>query len=179
MNDEFDVVVDDDTAADVAQLIMEMKEQTARQDFSSIQDLWEKYQKKSQQKSATAAMFKQVEAKDEDQETDDEEDDESDESDDDEWIYAWDAWNAGYACASDHWQFDVGMAIDASDVPDGAWPDAFTWPVYGPTSCRSSLICCASTSDDVRQASLSNGGCSTSYGCSGGGMGSRIYHWVY
>lgn len=78
MNDEFDVVVDDDTAADVAQLIMEMKEQTARQDFSSIQDLWEKYQKKSQQKSAAAAMFKQVESKDEDQETDDEEDDTGD-----------------------------------------------------------------------------------------------------
>lgn len=81
MNDEFDVVVDDDTAADVAAQIMEMKDQAARGDFAAIQDMWEKWQKKSQQKSAASAMFKQVETKDEDQETDDDVDDDAEDVD--------------------------------------------------------------------------------------------------
>ena len=78
MNDEFDVVVDDDTAADVAIQIMELKDQAAHGDFATIRDMWEKWQKKSQQKSTTAAMFKQVESKDEDQETDEEEEEDVD-----------------------------------------------------------------------------------------------------
>ncbi|KAJ5387863.1 hypothetical protein N7509_010404 [Penicillium cosmopolitanum] len=81
MNDEFDVVVDDDTAADVAIEIMEMKVQTARGDFSYIRDMWEKFQIKSQQKSASSAMFKQVESKDEDQETDGDESDDGEDID--------------------------------------------------------------------------------------------------
>lgn len=84
MNDEFDVVVDDDTAADVAVQIMEMKAQTARGDFTVIQDMWEKWQHKSQQKSASSAMFKQVESKDEDQETDGDDSDDTGDVDMDE-----------------------------------------------------------------------------------------------
>ncbi|KAJ5826100.1 Pre-rRNA-processing protein TSR2-domain-containing protein [Penicillium riverlandense] len=76
MNDEFDVVVDDESAGNVAAEIMEMKMQTARGEFGPIRQMWENYQQKSQQKAAGggAEMFKKVEARDEDQETDDEED---------------------------------------------------------------------------------------------------------
>lgn len=76
MNDEYDVVVDDESAAAVAVQIMDMKAQTGRGEFAGIQEMWETWQKKSQQKAAAADMFKKVEARDEDQETDDEEDDE-------------------------------------------------------------------------------------------------------
>lgn len=76
MNDEFDVVVDDESAAAVAAQIMDMKAQTVRGEFGGIQEMWEKWQKKSQQKSAAANLFKKVEARDEDQETDEDEDDE-------------------------------------------------------------------------------------------------------
>ncbi|KAJ5089930.1 hypothetical protein N7532_008614 [Penicillium argentinense] len=75
MNDEFDVVVDDESAGNVADEIMEMKAQAERGNFAVIQELWETWQKKSQQKSASAAMFKQVETRDEDQETDESDDD--------------------------------------------------------------------------------------------------------
>lgn len=76
MNDEFDVVVDDESAAAVATQIMDMKAQTGRGEFTGIQEMWEDWQRKSQQKSAAAGLFKKVEAKDEDQETDDEVDEE-------------------------------------------------------------------------------------------------------
>lgn len=76
MNDEFDVVVDDESAGNVAAEIMEMKMQTARGEFGPIRQMWENYQQKSQQKAAGggAEMFKKVEAREEDQETDDDED---------------------------------------------------------------------------------------------------------
>ncbi|CAG8268356.1 unnamed protein product [Penicillium salamii] len=75
MNDEFDVAVDDESAADAADLIMELKGQTDRGEFGTVQEMWEKYQKKSQNRSA-AGQFQRVEAADDDQETDDEVDDE-------------------------------------------------------------------------------------------------------
>ena len=76
MNDEFDVVVDDESAVPVAAKIMEVRALVARGEFGPIQEMWETWQKKSQQKANNAAAaFKQVEAKDEDQETDAEEDD--------------------------------------------------------------------------------------------------------
>ncbi|KAJ5669720.1 hypothetical protein N7462_010790 [Penicillium macrosclerotiorum] len=78
MNDEFDVVIDDESAGNVAAEIMEFKAQTTRGEFAIIQQMWENWQKKSQQKSSAAKMFKQVEAQDEDQETDDDEDSEGD-----------------------------------------------------------------------------------------------------
>jgi len=75
MNDEFDVAVDDESAADAADLIMELKAQTDRGEFSVVQEMLETYQKKSQNRSA-AGQFQRVEAADEDQETDDEADEE-------------------------------------------------------------------------------------------------------
>lgn len=79
MNDEFDVVVDDESAVPVAEKIMEVRAQVARGEFGPIQEMWEAWQKKSQQKANNAAAaFKKVEAKDEDQETDAEEDDDED-----------------------------------------------------------------------------------------------------
>jgi pre-rRNA-processing protein TSR2 len=78
MNDEFDVVIDDESAGNVALEIMEMRQNTERGNFAEISAMWEIYQRKSQQKSASAAMFKQVEAQDEDQETDEESDEEDD-----------------------------------------------------------------------------------------------------
>ncbi|KXG48235.1 Pre-rRNA-processing protein TSR2 [Penicillium griseofulvum] len=71
MNDEFDVAVDDESAADVADMIMELKAQTDRGEFGTIQQMLEKFQKKSQNRSA-ASQFQRVEAADEDQETDEE-----------------------------------------------------------------------------------------------------------
>lgn len=76
MNDEFEVLVDDESAGNVALEIMEFKAQTARGEFGAIQELWETWQKKGQQKSSAASMFKQVDTRDEDQETDEEEDSE-------------------------------------------------------------------------------------------------------
>lgn len=73
MNDEFDAVVDDESAAPVAASIMQMKQQTERGEFGAIQEAWEAWEKKSQEKANNAAAaFKKVEAKDDDQETDDE-----------------------------------------------------------------------------------------------------------
>jgi pre-rRNA-processing protein TSR2 len=79
MNDEFDVVVDDESAGNVADQIMELKTHTDRGDFAPVQQMWEAWQTKSQSKSA-AGQFQKVEAQDEDQETDD--DDESEEGGD-------------------------------------------------------------------------------------------------
>ncbi|KAJ5129626.1 Pre-rRNA-processing protein TSR2 [Penicillium bovifimosum] len=68
MNDEFDVAVDDESAADLADLIMEIKTQTDRGEFGTVQQMWEKYQKKSER--SAASQFQRVE--DQDQETDEE-----------------------------------------------------------------------------------------------------------
>lgn len=73
MNDEFDVAVDDESAADVADLIMELKGQTDRGEFGIVQQMLEKFQKKSQNRSAEA-QFQRVEAGNDDQDTDDESD---------------------------------------------------------------------------------------------------------
>ncbi|GIJ82661.1 hypothetical protein Asppvi_001170 [Aspergillus pseudoviridinutans] len=81
MNDEFDVVVDDESAAPVAAQIMAIREQTARGEFGFVQELWETWQKKAQQKgNNVAAAFKRVEAED-DEDTDDEEDEDEDDED--------------------------------------------------------------------------------------------------
>lgn len=75
MNDEFDVVVEDESAAPVAAQIMEIKKGVEKGDFGAVQELMEAWQKKSQQKANNAAAaFKKVETNDDDQETDDEED---------------------------------------------------------------------------------------------------------
>ncbi|RHZ63350.1 hypothetical protein CDV55_103394 [Aspergillus turcosus] len=81
MNDEFDVVVDDESAAPVAAQIMAIREQTARGEFGLVQELWEAWQRKSQQKDNVAAAFKRVEVGDDEQDTDDEEDEDEDDED--------------------------------------------------------------------------------------------------
>ncbi|KAF4216221.1 hypothetical protein CNMCM8980_006585 [Aspergillus fumigatiaffinis] len=82
MNDEFDVVVDDESAAPVAAQIMAIREQTARGEFGFVQELWETWQRKAQQKgSNVAAAFKRVEAED-DEDSDDDEEDEDEEDED-------------------------------------------------------------------------------------------------
>lgn len=81
MNDEFDVVVDDDSAAPVAAQIMAIREQTARGEFGLVQELWEAWQRKSQQKNNVAAAFKRVEVEDDEQDTDAEEDEDEDDED--------------------------------------------------------------------------------------------------
>lgn len=75
MNDEFDVVVEDESATPVAAQIMEIKKGVEKGDFGAVQELMDAWQKKSQQKANNAAAaFKKVETNDDDQETDDEED---------------------------------------------------------------------------------------------------------
>ncbi|KAF7116488.1 hypothetical protein CNMCM5793_004776 [Aspergillus hiratsukae] len=82
MNDEFDVVVDDESAAPVAAQIMAIREQTARGEFGLVQEMWEAWQRKSQQKgNNVAAAFRRVEVEDDAQETDDEEDEDEDDED--------------------------------------------------------------------------------------------------
>ncbi|KAF7593489.1 hypothetical protein BBP40_011400 [Aspergillus hancockii] len=71
MNDEFDVVVDDESAGPVAEQIMEVRALVERGEFAPIQAMLESWQSKSQQK--VAASFKKGEDEDSD---DDEEDNE-------------------------------------------------------------------------------------------------------
>ena len=79
MNDEFDVVIDDESAGNVAVQIIDMRAQAVRGEFAEIQQMWDTWQRKSQAKSAS--MFKQVESREEDQETDDAESDDPDAGD--------------------------------------------------------------------------------------------------
>ncbi|KAE8322372.1 Pre-rRNA-processing protein TSR2-domain-containing protein [Aspergillus sergii] len=79
MNDEFDVVIDDESAVPVAEEIMEVRGLVAKGDFGPIKQMWENYQTKSQQKASNvAAAFKRGEDEDQDSDDDDEEEDEED-----------------------------------------------------------------------------------------------------
>ncbi|KAL1991154.1 hypothetical protein VTN49DRAFT_5658 [Thermomyces lanuginosus] len=84
MNDEFDVVVDDGSAAEVARQIMDLREQCARDEFGTVQSLWAAYQEKMAKKGAGAekAMFKRVENEEDDDDDDDEDDDGEDDDGD-------------------------------------------------------------------------------------------------
>ncbi|KAJ9293350.1 hypothetical protein DTO271G3_7846 [Paecilomyces variotii] len=83
MNDEFDVVVDDGSAGDVALQIMDMRAQTQRGEFGEIQAMYEAWKEKMDKKGANAAgLFRKVDARDEDQETDDDEDEDDEEEGD-------------------------------------------------------------------------------------------------
>lgn len=77
MNDEFDVVVDDESSAPVAAQIMEARAQTARGEFGAIQEAWDTLQQKLAAKGGAAnlAGFKRGE----DPGSDDDEDEEGDE----------------------------------------------------------------------------------------------------
>jgi pre-rRNA-processing protein TSR2 len=80
MNDEFDVVIDDESAAATAVQIMNLRAQVARGDNTEVQRMWAEYREKEERKDhSSAAMFRRVEAREEDQETDEEEEDESEE----------------------------------------------------------------------------------------------------
>ncbi|KAL1964747.1 hypothetical protein VTN77DRAFT_6614 [Rasamsonia byssochlamydoides] len=84
MNDEFDVVVDDGSAAAVAAQIMEMRAQTARGEFEQIQAMWQEWKSKMDKKgAAAAAMFRKIETRNDDQETDDDDDEDDDDDDED------------------------------------------------------------------------------------------------
>lgn len=80
MNDEFDVVVDDESAAGVAGTIMGMREQVRRGEFGGIQQMWEDWERKSKEKQNAGAMFKRVE--DQDQESSDDDDEEEEDEED-------------------------------------------------------------------------------------------------
>ncbi|PIG89183.1 pre-rRNA processing protein [Aspergillus arachidicola] len=82
MNDEFDVVIDDESAVPVAEEIMEVRGLVAKGDFGPIKQMWENYQTKSQQKASNvAAAFKRGEDEDQDSDDDDDDDEEEDEED--------------------------------------------------------------------------------------------------
>ncbi|CAK45937.1 uncharacterized protein An11g04500 [Aspergillus niger] len=74
MNDEFDVVVDDESAGMVAVQIMEMKGQTEKGEFGAIQEMWEKWQ--SKKGASEIAGFQRGE--DQDDDDDDSEDEDGD-----------------------------------------------------------------------------------------------------
>ncbi|PLB41337.1 pre-rRNA-processing TSR2 family protein [Aspergillus candidus] len=76
MNDEFDVVVEDESAAPVAARIMEMKGAVERGETEGIKEMWAEWEKKAASKADVVAGFKRGE--DEEGETDDEEDEEDD-----------------------------------------------------------------------------------------------------
>ncbi|GAQ42306.1 pre-rRNA processing protein [Aspergillus niger] len=80
MNDEFDVVVDDESAGMVAVQIMEMKGQTEKGEFGAIQEMWEKWQSK---KGASGIEgFKRGEDQEDDDDDSEEDEDEDMEMDD-------------------------------------------------------------------------------------------------
>jgi pre-rRNA-processing protein TSR2 len=84
MNDEFDVVVDDESAGAVAAQIIDMRDKAARGEFAEIQALWAQWKEKMEKKgNATAGLFRKMETRDEDQETDDDEDEDDEDDDDD------------------------------------------------------------------------------------------------
>ncbi|OOF98938.1 hypothetical protein ASPCADRAFT_504471 [Aspergillus carbonarius ITEM 5010] len=78
MNDEFDVVVDDESAGNVADQIMEIKGQTTRGEFGEIQAMWEAWQNKKGKPDAGIAAFRRGEDQEDDDEDSDEEDGDGD-----------------------------------------------------------------------------------------------------
>jgi pre-rRNA-processing protein TSR2 len=85
MNDEFDVAVDDGSAAAVADQIMAAKAKIDDGDYEEVDRMWAEYKEKVERRGGQQEnIFRQVDTKDEDQETDEEEDDDDSEDDDDE-----------------------------------------------------------------------------------------------
>ncbi|KAL3460437.1 pre-rRNA processing protein [Aspergillus heterothallicus] len=76
MNDEFDVVVDDESAGEVADRIMEVRKAVEKGEYDAVKQMWEEWEAR---KESTVAGFRRGE--DVEQETDEEE---SDDDDDDE-----------------------------------------------------------------------------------------------
>lgn len=80
MNDEFDVAVDDGSAATVADQIMAAKAKIDGGDYEEVDRMWAEYKEKMERRGGQPQenLFRQVDTKDEDQETDEEEDDSED-----------------------------------------------------------------------------------------------------
>ena len=86
MNDEFEVIVEDDSAAAVAEEIMQMRGQTARGEFGDIQARWQEWKAKTdgkERRCGSSLVFQKVETRDDDQETDEDEDEDEDDGDGD------------------------------------------------------------------------------------------------
>ncbi|KAL4970718.1 pre-rRNA-processing TSR2 family protein [Aspergillus stella-maris] len=77
MNDEFDVVVDDESAGDVAVKIMEVRNMVERGEYEGVKAMWEEWERRKGSKNAVTAGFKRGE--DEENETSGEEDSDGDE----------------------------------------------------------------------------------------------------
>ncbi|KAL4919879.1 Pre-rRNA-processing protein TSR2-domain-containing protein [Aspergillus aurantiobrunneus] len=75
MNDEFDVVVDDESAAEVAMRIMEIRKMAERGEFGTVRAMWEDWERKRAQKGGGVAVTGFRRGEDEENETDEEEDD--------------------------------------------------------------------------------------------------------
>ncbi|KAL3436260.1 Pre-rRNA-processing protein TSR2-domain-containing protein [Aspergillus tetrazonus] len=73
MNDEFDVVVDDESAGEVADRIMEIRKMVENGEFDGIRQMWEEWERKAAKKGDAVAGFRR--GKDQDGETDDDEED--------------------------------------------------------------------------------------------------------
>jgi len=84
MNDEFDVVVDDGSVAEIAERICGVREEVGRGEYGGVRAMWEGWKAKSKMGGGDPAkMFRRVETGGEDQETD------GDDDDDDEEEEAW------------------------------------------------------------------------------------------
>lgn len=79
MSDEFDVVVDDESAAGVAREIMEIRRLTARGETARVKEMWEDWVSKKGQKGGDVTKgFKRVEGEGEDGEGESSEEEEED-----------------------------------------------------------------------------------------------------
>lgn len=80
MNDEYDVVVDDGSAAEVAGKIAEARAEVLKGNFDGVKELWEAYQAKAAKGGNPDGVFKKVETT-----GDDDDDDDDDGSGDGDW----------------------------------------------------------------------------------------------
>ena len=83
MNDEFDVVVDDGSAAEIAGKIIEIRAEIGKGQLDRLGRLWEEWKTRKGGREARD-MFKRVETGEEDQDTDGDEEEWVDDEDDDE-----------------------------------------------------------------------------------------------
>ncbi|BCS20554.1 pre-rRNA-processing TSR2 family protein [Aspergillus puulaauensis] len=81
MNDEFDVVVDDESAGQVADRIMEIRTMVERGEFGAVKEMWEEWERKRAQKGNGAAVAGFRRGEDQENETDDDADDDEEEGD--------------------------------------------------------------------------------------------------
>ncbi len=81
MSDEFEVEVDDDSAYEVAQRIMQLRTSTTQGDFSQVDELYRSWQQKKGASAST--MFRKAENAEDDDDNDDDDDDDDDEEEED------------------------------------------------------------------------------------------------